>query len=364
MREPDEVYRALQEHLDRETVGFPAAKSGADVRVLKALFTPEQAEMAQMLTYRYESLDQIYERAKGSGRSIDETERILDETAARGLIGRRKRNGTKQYRNISYVYGMLEHGLILNPTPELVSATTEYREEGLFAGAFLGSKVPQMRTIPIGQSLTPEHHVATYDTVRDLIHSTVDPIVVLECLCRNGAERRGEPCKQTSRKETCMLFRDEARVLEKMGRQITKEEALEILKKNEEDGLVLQPSNAQNPDFICSCCGCCCGILRMHRTVPNPADLWATNFYAEVNADLCSACGTCVERCQTGAMKLDDEKAVSVVDLARCLGCGLCVASCPTEAIELRKKEKEVVPPSTGEDMTEVIMTNKTAGSP
>jgi Na+-translocating ferredoxin:NAD+ oxidoreductase subunit B len=123
MGETDDVYRALQEHLDKQTLGFPAIKSGADIRILKSLFTPEQAEMAMMLTYKYESLDQIYERVKGSGRSIGETERILQETAARGVIGRRKRNGTKQYRNIPYLVGMAEGGLSIDPTPELVSAT-------------------------------------------------------------------------------------------------------------------------------------------------------------------------------------------------------------------------------------------------
>jgi ferredoxin len=58
-------------------------------------------------------------------------------------------------------------------------------------------------------------------------------------------------------------------------------------------------------------------------------------------------------------MKLDDKKEMPGVDLTRCLGCGLCVASCPADAIELRKKEKEIIPPSTGEEMMEVIMTNK-----
>ena len=141
--------------------------------------------------------------------------------------------------------------------------------------------------------------------------------------------------------------------------QIGKGEALEIMRKNEEDGLVLQPSNAQGPDFVCSCCGCCCGILRVHRAVPNPVDIWATNFYAEVNADLCTGCGICEESCQTGAMKLNDVKGISVVDLTRCLGCGLCVSSCPDEAVVLLKKEKEVIPPQTVEDMYEVIMSNK-----
>ena len=362
MAESDEVYRALQKHLDKQTLGFPAIVSGADIRVLKALFTPEQAEMTTMLTYRYEPLEQICERSQKSGRPIAETERILDEAAAKRIIGHRKRNGIKEYRTIPLLVGMLEGGLILNPTEELVSAFTEYAEEGSFMKAFLTTKVPQMRTIPIGKSITPEHHVGTYDAMREIIQNVAEPIIALECVCRKGAHARGEPCKQTSRKETCMGFGDGARLLiegGKAGRQITREEAFEILKKNEEDGLVLQPSNAQRPDFICSCCGCCCGILRLHKAIPNPVAVWSTNFYAQVNPDLCSACGTCVERCQTGAMKLDDDKGASVVDLTRCLGCGLCVASCPTEAIELRKKEKEMVPPPTGVDMTEVIMTNK-----
>lgn len=366
MSEEEKLYRALQLHLDEQTIGFPATKSGSDIRLLKQLFNPEQAELAMMLTYKYESLEQICERAKKSGKSVDEAERILDELAARGLIGHRKRNGTKQYRNIPYVIGMLE-AAAHNPTPGFISAHTEYSGEGLFWEAFLTTKVPQMRTIPIGRAITLQHHVGTYDTTREIIETTVDPIVILECVCRNGAEKRGEPCKQTSRKETCMALRDGAKNLiegGKIGRRITKEEALEILRRNEEDGLVLQPSNAQGPDFICSCCGCCCGILKLHKAVPNPVSYWATNYYAEVNPESCSACGTCVERCQTGAMKLDDQKEVLVVDLTRCLGCGLCVASCPTDAIELRKKEMEAVPPHTGEEMMEVIMTNKRAHSP
>jgi len=360
MNKEDKLYRDLQLHLDEQTIGFPATKSGSDIRLLKQLFKPEQAEMVMMLTYRYQSLEQIQERAKKSGKSIEEAERILDETAARGVIGYRKKDGKKQYQNIPYIIGMLE-GALHHPTPELISAHTEYSEEGLFSKAFLGTKVPQMRTIPIEQSITIKHHVGTYDEIRKIVETTVDPIVILECVCRNGAEKRGEPCKKTSRKETCMVFRDGARNLLEAGggRQINKGEALEILRKNEEEGLVLQPSNAQGPDFICSCCGCCCGILKRLKAVPNPVDFWATNFYAELNPELCTACGICVERCQTGAMKLDDKEEMPGVDLTRCLGCGLCVASCPVEAIELRKKEREIVPPPTGEEMMEVIMANK-----
>jgi ferredoxin len=145
----------------------------------------------------------------------------------------------------------------------------------------------------------------------------------------------------------------------KLGRSISNQEALEIIQKNQEDGLVLQPSNTQEPEAICSCCGCCCGLLKIHKMIPDPVSHWATNFFAEVNAELCAGCGECEERCQVDAIRLDDEKMTANVDLTRCLGCGLCVAACPENAIELRNKISETVPPPTSEDMMEVIMTHR-----
>ena len=360
MSTEDKLYRDLQIHLDEQTIGFPATESGSDIRLLKQLFQPEEAETAMLLTYKYEGLDQIYERGKKTGKSIEEIEGVLDKIAERGVIGYREKNGLKQYRNIPYIVGMLEAALY-KPTPEFIAAHIEYSQDGLFYKDFINTKVPQMRTIPIERSIKVEHHIGSYDEITNIIETTDEPIAILECVCRAGAERRGEPCKQTSRKETCMVFHDEAKNLidKGHGRQLSKEEALDIIRKNEEENLVLQPSNAQGPDFVCSCCGCCCGILRVHKAVPKPVDIWATNFYAQVNSDLCTGCGTCVESCQTGAMMLDEKVGISVVDLDRCLGCGLCVTSCPDEAVVLQKKEKEVIPPQTGEDMFEVIMSNK-----
>jgi ferredoxin len=145
----------------------------------------------------------------------------------------------------------------------------------------------------------------------------------------------------------------------KLGRSISKEEALDILQKNQDEGLVLQPSNTLAPEAICSCCGCCCGLLKIQKMIPNPVSHWATNFFAVVNPELCTGCGACEERCQVAAMKLDDVRESAIVDLTRCLGCGLCVAACPESAIELCSKTAETVPPPTSEEMMEVIMANK-----
>jgi len=360
MNTEDNLYRDLQIHLDEQTLGYPQTESGSDIRLLKELFYPEQAEMAMLLTYKYEDLEKIQERGGKIGKPSEEIERVLDETAKRGVIGFRERGGVKQYRNIPLLVGMAE-AVMLNPTPGFFAAFREYAEDGLFFRDFINTEVPQMRTIPIEKSIKVEHHISSYDEIRNIIETTEDPIAILECVCRKNAERRGESCKQTSRKETCMGFSDGAKSIINSGhgRELSKEEALDIIMKNEEENLVLQPSNAQGPDFICSCCGCCCGILRLHRAIPKPVDIWATNFYAEVDPELCTGCGTCEESCQTGAIKLDEEEGISVVDLDRCLGCGLCVASCPDEAVELRKKALEIIPPQTGEDMVEVIMSRK-----
>jgi Na+-translocating ferredoxin:NAD+ oxidoreductase RNF subunit RnfB len=103
--------------------------------------------------------------------------------------------------------------------------------------------------------------------------------------------------------------------------------------------LVLSPSNARNATNICTCCGCCCQILKNLKTLPKPADCVLTNYYAELDADLCIGCEICVERCQMDAIRMEDGHAL--IDRDRCIGCGLCVTTCDVQAIRLMAKEQE-----------------------
>jgi ferredoxin len=141
------------------------------------------------------------------------------------------------------------------------------------------------------------------------------------------------------------------------GRGISQKEALEIARKNEEEGLVLMPGNQQEATFMCACCTDCCAVQDMLRQVPRPADVVASNYYAQVNADLCTQCATCVDRCPTKAVKVKD--AIVSVDLARCIGCGLCVPTCTENAMLLVKKAQEIVPPVTEEQFYESLMAPK-----
>ena len=94
-----EVYRNLQKHLNKMPIGFPAVKSGADIRLLKHLFTPEEARIATFLKFGWdrdlETLETIYERVKKTGMSQEKLEKILDAMALKGSIMSKRESGKK-----------------------------------------------------------------------------------------------------------------------------------------------------------------------------------------------------------------------------------------------------------------------------
>jgi len=352
-----DIYRQLQQHLDTMPVGYPATASGVELRLLKFLFTPEQARIALKLGHKYQTLDQICEAAKDLRMPRSELEKKLEEMVDRGNIVGKEQNGVRMYATLPFVVGMLEFQHT-RATGAFREDTGIYFQEG-FAAKMLGSKIPQTRIIPIKKSITAGHRIGTYDELRDIIEKAEGRIRVGKCACRTAMHEAGKPCKITKRDETCMAFREYADVFGRTGwgRAISKEEALEIAARNEEDGLVLQPGNQQETQFMCSCCSDCCGIFRAIKSMPRPAEFVAGNFYAQPDPDLCLGCGTCVERCQMEAIILQDEAAK--VDLGRCIGCGLCVPTCGSESIHLVRKKHETVPPKSLEEMFEVLIAQK-----
>jgi ferredoxin len=218
-----------------------------------------------------------------------------------------------------------------------------------------------MRTIPINQSIPVEHNVATYDEIRSIVRESRGPIVVISCICRRRKALKHQPCKQTSRQETCVAFGDIAAMVRRRrhGREVTREEALAIFQQNEDDGLVLQPANARHPGFVCSCCGCCCGMLSMQKLLPHPVDFWTSSFRAEVDVARCAHCGKCVSRCQVNGIRLPRVKGPAEIQPDRCIGCGLCVSTCPSAAVRLTRRIPETVPPATTEDLQTEIAARK-----
>ena len=356
----DQIYIRLQKHLDNQAVGFPATRSGVEIKILKHIFRPEEAEVTSYLNYKPEPLQTIFGRVGHLVETPEELERLLERIQRKGGIESKIKNGLTHYCCAALVVGMYELQ-IGRLTPEFIKDFNEYTSNKKFGIEFLSTKLPQMRTIPVSKSIHPQHNVSTFDEVTSLLQQAEEPFVIIECICRKKKEIEGHSCKVTDRKETCLAIGSVARMVLQSGngREIDRDEALAILEENQKKGLVLQPSNTEKVDFICSCCGCCCGMLAIQKSLPKPLDFWASNFLAEVDANKCEACGACEKRCQVGAVAVSEEKQLAIVAPERCLGCGVCVTTCPTRAITLSKKPTEVKPPPTREDLYEIIMTNK-----
>jgi len=356
----DQPYINLQKHLDKQAIGFPATRSGVELKILKHIFSPKEAEIAACLSYKFEPLETIYNKAGHLAESPEELMEILDQIQQNGGIETKIKDGKKLYCNAPLVVGMYEMQ-VNRLTPEFIKDFSEYSRGKNFGIDFLSTELPQMRTIPVAKSIKPQHNVSTFDEVTALIQKADAPFVVLECICRKKHEMKGEPCKITDRKETCLGMGSIAQTVLQtgIGREIARDEAIALIKLNQKQGLVLQPSNTEKADFICSCCGCCCGMLDVLHKLPKPLEFWASNFHAMVDIDSCDGCGVCEKRCQVSAVTIPIKKQPAVIDLNLCIGCGLCVSSCPSKSISLEKKQTEVQPPQTREELYDIIMANK-----
>lgn len=358
LRKWDKPYKALRKHMDTMPVGLPATLSGVERRLLKGMFSVNEARLALYMDWRYETADTIYGKAGDplamSGAEVSD---MLSAMEKKGAIMARNVDGQWQYALLPLLVGMYETQLF-RFTPELYLEIREYVTK-IFGIEYMTSAIPQSRVIPVKKSITAEHNIATYDEIRTVIDQTDRDICIAECICRKGKKALGEPCKVTDRKEVCLALGDfgEMFLRNGWGRRLTKRETIEHMDLCEKEGLVIQSSNEISPEYFCFCCGCCCGIFEMMSAFPRPADFAASNFYATLDAASCNGCGKCAKRCQMNALEIVDKKAV--LNTGRCIGCGLCIATCKTGSLNLAKKETETVPPKNLEEKFEIIMAGK-----
>ena len=354
--EEESLYRKLQQHLDKMPVGFPPTESGVEIRILKHLFTLEDAKLALNLGLFPEKLNKIYRRLKSTGISKEELEERLDDLVNKGLIlggAMLKSLGEGKFYGLCvYIAGIFEYQ-VNRLSKEFMEDYEEYLYNE-FLDEYLNPKTPfQFRTVPVEQSIQHEQVISTYDDVRQLIEISEGPFGISNCICKQGKDVLGQKCVHTDLREVCMQLEEMALHYSNLGigHIISKEEALDILRATQDAGLILQPHNCQNPMAICACCGDCCQIITSLKMMPKPAEMISSNYFAEVDVETCDGCETCITRCHMEALSMVDD--ISHVNLDRCIGCGNCVVTCPSNSIHLIKKEIETVPPK---DAVELLM--------
>jgi electron transport complex protein RnfB len=337
---PD-IYEKLRDRLDEMATGYPATPGGAEIRILKQLYREDEAELFLAMVPLPETADEVALLVQSDPASLALK---LEEMAVKGLIFRLREGDAVRYFPIPFIVGIYEFQLN-NLSPALLKDISAYYLTGLGA-TFHGQKTPHLRSIPINADITPDGPIAPYDDAAAIIRGK-SRIAVAECFCRKAVAVYGKKCSHPL--ETCIQFDSFADyyVENGMARYINTEEALSILKHNEQEGLVIHILNSQKVEAMCACCSCCCGMLISLKLFPSPALAVKSNYVCSWKETLCNDCGVCVSRCCVGALRLKDEKIQYKAE--RCIGCGLCVTTCPAEALVLLKKsaDKLYIPPET-----------------
>lgn len=335
----EDVYRKLQEHLNRHPMGYPATKSGVEIDILKKLFAEEEATIALALTPQPETPDEI---AFKLGYDPKVMAQKLEVMSRKGLIMRKKKKNNDVFNLEPYIVGMYEFQ-ISRLDREFSYLHTKYGMEGLGREIF-GSKTPYFRVIPVAKSIPTELAVLSYEKLADIIDQA-ETIAVTDCICRTKQNLVGKGCGHTI--QNCLVLSHFAEYYLQNGwaKRISKEEALGILKQAEEEGLVHNSQNtASGPWFICNCCSCSCAVLSAVKNLKLHSQVGRSDYLAKIEEDLCTGCEECIERCQFGAISMENK--IAKINPAFCMGCGLCKSSCPTDALSLhRKPEEQIVPP-------------------
>jgi electron transport complex protein RnfB len=329
----DDVYRKLREKLDMFPIGFPESDDAYEI--LKTLYSPEEAELALRLPMLNKSLNDLAAEIDEDPKELQEK---LDSMAAGGTVFVMERDGTRYYRLLPSVEGFSETpfwpGKETEKTKKLAPLWRKYFDDK-FARELGDRSQTIMRVIPIHSSISNESQVTPYEDLVELLKQN-KYFAVASCPCRLYAKATGDGCDHSL--EVCFHFDSMGRYMveQGMGRELSREETLTILKKCNEEGLVHTTYNSEGKvGTICNCCSCCCIFFRALKEHNLPGAFARSNYVSKVDPELCSACETCADRCPVDAITVDD---FAVVDSNRCIGCGVCYPTCPTEAIELVRR--------------------------
>ena len=290
-----------------------------EYRILDPIVTDDMCRV--MMHLRLETDRPVGEVAKRCKESEAFVQEQLDKLVAAGIVRSRKVDGVDCYYYPIWVPGIME-GILSNREqcdryPDLGYCFEEYtrRRIDMVAPVFNSGKTGMffMRVMPVMSAIENNSRTASYDEISTLIENAT-AISVGPCSCRRARRLMGEGCGHLE-EDMCMYLNDNAITYSKTGahRLISKEEAYEVLRRAEDNGLVHEIN--QTPGFeessaICNCCGCSCFALRVAEMF-RAKNAIRSNFAAKIDKEKCVACGQCVENCQTNAIKLGQKNCIN-----------------------------------------------------
>lgn len=352
---PDSPYVKLRSFLDQFPLGFPESQDGVEIKILKKLFTEEEAELAVLMPMVPETVDQIAERVGMDKKLLKDR---LESMSEKGLVFRIRREGRTLYRAAPFMIGLYEYS-VNKIDRELAEYYREYCDT-TYIDALGISNVPGFRVMPVSESITPDMTLFPLKKIEDEIKAA-RIISVADCICRKESKLLDKACAHPM--ETCLSFGVAAEyyIESKIGREISADEAIKILYEADRAGLVHAGANSKHLSNICNCCPCCCASMKGITQKGHDKHKYLNALYeAIVDEEACIGCGDCIDRCPVEAIEMIE---TAFVDRDKCLGCGLCSGVCPEKAITLHLREDREDPFDSVMQMSMAIMEGRQKGS-
>ena len=352
-------YKDLIEHYRNWIFGLP--DSEFLLPMLEARFTPEEAQFLAQIPFIGHTIEKLSKKLDIPPEELTEK---LDYFARKGIVFRIERKDGIAYNlcDSDFVF-YRSTGWRKEPddwSRKMANPQNNYWINA-YAKSFNGHETQGLRAVPINKTVDDPRKVMPYEDILKIIDS-FEYYSVSKCPCAEKYNLDPEFHECNHNFERCFHFDDLGRycVENDLGREITKEETLEILKKVADEGLVHGVSNSEEGiDTICSCCSCCCVFLDSLVKMPGiiPRGHQPSNYIREINEENCIGCGLCVKSCPMNALELKDKKVL--FDPDRCLGCGVCVHKCKQNAIYLVQREGEQEIPKTGTELVIKLLTER-----
>ena len=342
-----EIYEAFAEWLGN--TWWKLTESEHMMPMLAAYILPDEAAFLTGVPFSRKTAKEL---AAMKDMDLDEILPLLEKLTRKGLLFVEEgAEGTRYRLNDSFfifLRAAFWGGIDDDAHRDLAHKVNNYFHDGWF-DQFKQFPFRGLRTIPIGKTVDTEggKTVLPLENIVKIIED-MDYYTVSSCPCRmrHNLDPEKEGCDHPV--ENCLHFGDLGRycVRTGIGREITKEETLKILKEAADAGLVHGLANQEKPDTICSCCNDACMWFTSYRLLDHDKSLDPSHYRVKTNPISCTACALCVKRCPMDALTLETNQEAKnkykksvTVDLELCIGCGVCVHKCPAHALTLTIKE-------------------------